>query len=101
MTHQGDHGNALLAPVPYRHLVSALELWNTDHEVAFGTDAFHTFRDDGGNNRISGRTPVLIYASRKSKDQMSRDEQANPSVTWEAIFVRYQDVEDFPARDLQ
>jgi hypothetical protein len=50
----------ILAPVPCRHLDTALQMQS--ERIAFGTDATHFFE----NEAIKKRTRVLIYASRKS-----------------------------------
>ncbi|MGV8997281.1 MAG: hypothetical protein ACOH12_10090 [Parvibaculaceae bacterium] len=70
---------ALLAPVPYEHLASALDTCSEMGKVAFGSRAWEVFRDldqqaDGLN------PPVLIYASHDAAP-------FPPMVSWTASYV--------------
>jgi hypothetical protein len=72
---------ALLAPVPYEHLASALDTCSKMGKVAFGSRAWEVFRDldhhaDGLN------PPVLIYASHDAAP-------FPPAATWTASYVGY------------
>lgn len=53
----------ILAPVPCRHLASALKI--DSRRIAFGTDLAGFFPENGEGKDWKGRR-VLIYASRKS-----------------------------------
>lgn len=70
---------ALLAPVPYEHLVSGLEVSRKEGKVAFGSRAFEVFR---AVETIAdhGTLPVFIYAS-------SDAAQMPPRATWRANYV--------------
>lgn len=70
---------ALLAPVPYEHLASGLDICRTEGKVAFGSRAFEVFRD---LERLTqgGSPPVLIYAS-------SDDAKFPTRATWLGVFA--------------
>jgi hypothetical protein len=70
---------AILAPVPYEHLVSGLNTCAAEGKVAFGSRAYEVFR---AFDQLVGKfpAPVLIYAS---------DDQAKfpLKATWSATYA--------------
>lgn len=79
---------ALLAPVPEKHLITALDAINQQYDtgeaapiVAFGSSDFEVFRQ-ADQLRGDRAIEVFIYAS------MSEQEQPlNPLVTWRGLYV--------------
>ena len=70
---------ALLAPVPFEHLASALDTCSDMGKVAFGSRAWEVFRDL--NRHADGlNPPVLIYASHDAAP-------FPPKATWTASYV--------------
>ncbi|BCW87132.1 hypothetical protein sos41_02580 [Alphaproteobacteria bacterium SO-S41] len=72
---------ALLASVPYEHLVSAVEDCPADSEAAFGTNAVDALVNLTGRLK-DGVCPVLIYAS-------MAPEPGAPRVTWRGVFTSH------------
>ena len=74
-----DLSFALLAPVPYEHLVSSLDTIAAEDKVALGSRAWEVFRelDDSLQGAIA---PVLIYASHEGAP-------FPPKVSWKASYL--------------
>jgi sRNA-binding carbon storage regulator CsrA len=71
---------ALLAPVPYRHLPSALDSCTNYGKVAFGSNAWQLFKQLD-EKRGDFECPVLLYASHDKA-------LFPPRATWKATYVR-------------
>ena len=71
---------ALLTPVPIDHLVDGVEVCRREGKVAYGSQAWETFRrfeDLGGVG-----APVLVYASHNA-------EHLGPTVSWLGYYLDY------------
>ena len=69
---------ALLAPVPYMHLESGVDVCAREGATIFGSDAWGLFEERG----VEEGAPVYIYES-------LRQTPGTPKITWQATFIRY------------
>jgi hypothetical protein len=81
MEHKTASNIALLAPVPLEHLISALEVLETEEKVAFGSMAFLVFHELEFL-RHGLAVDVYIYASAKEIG-------ADASPIWSAIYLGF------------
>lgn len=79
-------GLSLLAPVPARHIKSALDTFKIEGMVAFGSNAFSVFQTPEGlaGQKWKGAT-VLIYVSHPEPDYPG----FGPNILYAGKFVRW------------
>jgi hypothetical protein len=80
---QKEEASALLAPVPYMHLESGLEVCRLKGSVIFGSDRWGLFDQRG----VEPGAPVYLYESLLGHAH-------RPEVTWRAEYVRMYRHED-------
>ena len=79
---------AVVAPVPSKHLESAMAAAVLGRAVAFGSNKLEVFQDDMGNLKITLGTRVLIYGSTEAKTTSRWHIPARATV--EGIFVGWE-----------